>query len=305
MGELREVLGNRRVYLEAEHLVGRSPQCSLQLNRSYVSAQHALIRWREGSWELLDRGSRNGTRLDGAALEAGRPYPLNVGARITLGHDDEQWELSDSAEPAIFVAAEDGSVQLLDAGGVIGVPSNEEPGCTLYRDVDGLWKLELPDQPLETLRHGQSFEVAGRVWRFCSPEPVGSTETSEMGHPPSAPKLHFAVSRDEEFVELTLERSESRTALGSRSHNYLLLMLARARLADRAANIPESSCGWTYKEQLADGLSMTLQQVDGEVFRIRKHFASHGVEEAGAIIERRARTRQLRIGIRDIEITRS
>ena len=92
--------------------------------------------------------------------------------------------------------------------------------------------------------------------------------------------------------------------LGNRSHNYLLLILARARLQDSEAGLPDTSCGWMYKEDLAKALRMTPTQIDGEVFRIRKHFARHELAEAATIIERRNRTSQLRIGIRQLKITR-
>lgn len=64
MAELHSSDGGTRRVLLSQHLVGRSPECALRLTRSYVSAQHALIRWHERSWEVLDRGSRNGTGAD-------------------------------------------------------------------------------------------------------------------------------------------------------------------------------------------------------------------------------------------------
>jgi hypothetical protein len=135
--------------------------------------------------------------------------------------------------------------------------------------------------------------------------PVGSTETSD--HPAlDAPEvtLLFSVSRDEEYVSLTLRAGERRVDLGARAQNYLLLTLARRRVADAASALPESARGWMYKEDLADALKMSAPQVDGEVFRIRQHFAQHGVAEAASVIERRARTRQLRIGIGKLMIER-
>lgn len=92
--------------------------------------------------------------------------------------------------------------------------------------------------------------------------------------------------------------------IGNRSHNYLLLILARARLKDSEAGLPDTSCGWMYKEDLAKALGITPTQIDNEVFRIRKHFARHSLPEAATIIERRNRTSQLRIGLSRLRITR-
>ena len=58
------------------------------------------------------------------------------------------------------------------------------------------------------------------------------------------------------------------------------------------------------KDELADGFKMTPQQVDGEVFRIRKHFGQHGLPESTTVIERRPRTKQIRLGVALIRIDR-
>ena len=84
-----------------------------------------------------------------------------------------------------------------------------------------------------------------------------------------------------------------------------MLTLARARLADEANNISELDCGWVYKEQLAQGLLVSSQQVDGEVFRIRRHFGQHGVSQSATIIERRPGTTQLRVGIARLQIVKA
>jgi len=108
--------------------------------------------------------------------------------------------------------------------------------------------------------------------------------------------LSFSVSRDEEHVELQVRCGGRTFDMGARTHNYLLLTLARRRLADAAEGTPETSCGWIYQEDLAHDPSMAPPQLNIDVFRIRKQFAAIGVIDAANIIERRPRTRQLRIG---------
>jgi hypothetical protein len=49
---------------------------------------------------------------------------------------------------------------------------------------------------------------------------------------------------------------------------------------------------------------MTPPQVDGEIFRIRRHFASHGLPDSSSVIERRERTRLIRIGFDRIIVER-
>jgi hypothetical protein len=300
---MRELDGERSCFIEPEHLIGRSPRCSLRLTKGYVSAQHAAIRWTGSGWELLDRGSRNGTYLAGEAIQAGRPCALELGSVIAFGHLDERWEVCDVSPPEAMVIAGEGELALLGGDGVIGIPPGQDPECTVYRDVDGTWKIELGEHPASVIRNGDVFEVHGRSWRFCNPEPIRATETVEHERVDTPPTLRFTVSSDEEFVELAVEYERTTINVGSRAHNYLLLTLARARLRDRENGLGEASCGWVYKEQLADDLVVSPQQVDGEVFRIRKHFAHHGVKEAASIIERRPRTKQLRIGLSKLRVT--
>lgn len=306
MAELRRTDGTRSCLLMTEHLVGRGPQCALRLSAGYVSTQHALIRWDGWAWELLDRGSRNGTQLNGTLLEPGRAHRLLKDAVLTFGHADERWVLVDAAEPETMAVALDTGQALLGAQGLIGLPSSKSPECTLFLAQDGSWKVEQANGEVDSLVDGQIIECAGRKFRFCCPTSNSATEgLAPASSGRGEPTLHFAVSSDEDFVELTLEYPERRIALGSRSHNYLMLTLARQMLADRAAQLPDASCGWMDKDVLADGFKMTPQQVDGEVFRIRKHFTQHGLAESTTIIERRPRTKQIRLGLRQLRIERA
>ena len=304
MAELREVSGPRSCVLTPEHLIGRGPQCALRLTGNYVSSQHAVIRWFGHGWELLDRGSRNGTQLNGAPVEPGRAYRLSKGAVVTFGHQQERWVLSDISEPQVMVVALDSDEARTEHLGMIGIPSNESPECTVFLDVDGAWKLEDTDGARLELIDGQHFEARGHRYRFSRPSSNDLTESAEPASGNEPGTLRFLVSSDEDFVELTLEYNSRSVPLGSRAHNYLLLTLARHKLAELAAGIPEASSGWMDKDQLADGLRITPPQVDGEIFRIRKHFASHGLQEAATIIERRARTKQIRLGLARVRVDR-
>ena len=305
MAKLLEDSSKRACVLLSEHLIGRGPQCALRLaEKNYVSSQHAVVRWAGNCWEALDRGSRNGTRLDGAPLEPGRAYRLSKGSVLSFGHPEERWTLSDASEPKVMALALASGEAHFEHLGMIGVPSNENPNTTLFQDTDGAWKLEDADGSVHALHDGQTFEANGQRYAFSRPRASDMTagvDPDTLGEPPT---LQFLVSSDEDFVELSLLYDKRSVALGSRGHNYLLLTLARQRLADSANNVPAGSSGWMDKEQLADGLRITPQLIDGEIFRIRKHFASHGLAEAAVIIERRARTRQIRLGLSRVRVER-
>jgi hypothetical protein len=296
MARLLDASEKRSCLLYAEHLIGRGSQCALRLSEGYVSAQHALIRWQGDRWELLDRGSRNGTELNGTRLIPGQAHALTQGAVITFGHANERWTLADASPPVACVTALDSGETMSGPLGVIGVPSEDNAICTLYLDAEGNWKLESPEQEPRCMADGDTFESGGRAFRFSCP-----TISSATAALPSAERLdselHFFVSSDEEFVELRIHNARGRLDLGARSHNYLLLLLARCHLADAANGVTPANCGWMDKEELAEALKLAPEQIDGEVLRIRKHFAHRGAPESGSIIERRPRTRLLRIGI--------
>ena len=114
--------------------------------------------------------------------------------------------------------------------------------------------------------------------------------------------LSFAVSLDEEHVELRLHCGARTIEMGSRGHNYLLLTLARRRLEDARDGVPETSCGWLEPEDLSHDPRMTAPLLNVDVFRIRRQFADKGVVDAASIIERRPR--QLRIGSGKVAIIR-
>jgi hypothetical protein len=84
--------------------------------------------------------------------------------------------------------------------------------------------------------------------------------------------------------------------IASKDRNFLLLTLARRRLVDAAEGVSDAACGWVYQEDLEHDPAMATQQLNVDVFRLRKQFAGLGVTDAANVVERRPRTRQLRIG---------
>lgn len=283
--------------LEPEHLIGRAPLSALRVLERYVSAQHALLRWNGSAWELKDLGSRNGTFVDGVRISPGRERVVRLGAKLAFGKVERQWELVDVSPPTPMAVPLDGGDPVLLEDGLLALPSSEDPRVTIYRGADNAWVLEQPGEAIAPITNLQVVEIDGRSFRFCFAE-----EFSRTGLP-AVPELEvrhlqlvFSVSRDEEYVKLDCLFGGTRFDLGTRTHHYLLLTLARRRIADAAEGLPETSCGWVYHEDLARALGVGQPQINNDVFRIRKQFVAMGVSDAANIIERRPRTQQLRIG---------
>ncbi len=68
-------------------LIGRGPECSVRLERAEVSREHVSVYFQEGMWWLRDRGSRNGTAVDGMRVKGTGPVRLRKGSQIVLGSE--------------------------------------------------------------------------------------------------------------------------------------------------------------------------------------------------------------------------
>jgi hypothetical protein len=145
--------------------------------------------------------------------------------------------------------------------------------------------------------------VDGDAWVLDLPG--GAITTSELGEQPLPIEdviLRFGVSRDEEHIEVTVVEGPRTTVLPARSHHYLLLTLARARLDDQDPSPGER--GWVDRALLCRMLATEPNLLNVAVFRARKQFAEHGIHGAAAIIARRPGTGQLRLGTDRVEVTK-
>lgn len=71
--------------------MGRAPTNTIALNDAFASAEHALVVLRGGQWWLEDRGSSNGTLLNGYRVE--EPVVLSTGDVISVGQVELKLEL--------------------------------------------------------------------------------------------------------------------------------------------------------------------------------------------------------------------
>ncbi len=226
---------------------------------------------------------------------------------MAFGKLDQEWELVDASPPEVMAVPVEGGEPVLLQGEFLALPSNDDPRATIYR-LEGSWVLEPQDEPVAPIRNMQVFDVAGRAWRFCCPDSSVPTSLDMPGGDLRVPELRlaFSVSRDEEHVEhvqLQVTCAGSTIDMGTRTHNYLLLTLARRRAAEAAQGLDAPNCGWIDLDELTHDPAMAPPQLNIDVFRIRRQFAGAGVLDAAGIIERRPRTRQLRIGTGHISIT--
>jgi hypothetical protein len=308
MGALRELSSGQIRVLEPEQVVGRTASCSFRLNERHVSAKHALLRASGGQWTLRDLGSRNGTFVDGNVIKPCDEVVLRRGSRVAFGKREDQWELVDDSAPRAMIAPLDGGEPLPLDGDLLALPSPDDPRATLFR-AEGGWLLERDDASIIAVTNLQTFDVAGRVWRFsCTEEETPCKTTmhgaAAIGLEAKNLELSFSVSTDEETVHVRARAGRVNLDLGVRKHHYLLLTLARRRIEDVARGLPDSSCGWVDLDELSHDPTMAGPSLNLDVFRIREQFAAAGVIDAAGIIERRPRAKQLRIGTGQLSVQR-
>ena len=95
--------------------VGRDPTNDLVLESSAVSREHAAVTLQDGRWYLEDRGSFNGTYLNGTRVVPGTPLPLRHADRISIGTEallfswPAQLDDPDTTEPLEEIAGGNGA----------------------------------------------------------------------------------------------------------------------------------------------------------------------------------------------------
>ncbi len=310
MGSIRETATAQMQTLEWEHLIGRAgpPKCSLTLDAPHVSGVHAVLRWTGHDWELKDQGSRNGTYLDGVRLDPGAIRAVRKGCRIGFGLPEQEWEIVDESAPGVMVVPLDGGEPRMLEGEMVALPSSDDPQVTVYRRSDGAWVLEHAQHSRVTvLGNGQTFQAAGGLWRFCCPTTAVSTlDVPKRDRRIEVASLHLtlSVSQNEEYVHLRATHPGGDIDMGASVYFYLLVTLARRRLADAASGLPDSSCGWIDYEELSADPMMAVPQLNLAVHRVRHQFMKAGITNGATIIERRQGLHLLRIGTADLSVVR-
>jgi hypothetical protein len=281
--------------------VGRNPGNDLSLPDPLVSGLHARISFRRGVWSIDDLNSRNGTLVNGEAIRRDSQRSLKKGDQINFGVKREAWVVADVAAPALFARATTGEEVAGDDW--LALPDENSPVVSVYQRANGQWVAERTGEVVE-VKDGHDLGVDGVTWRLHIPDAVAETmENIELAPTAEELSLHFAVSTDEEHVELEARVGDRRFDLKSRAHHYLLLTLARARLSDAAdPDLPATARGWLYQDDLARMLRLDDNAIYLAVFRARKQLKKAGISRATSLVERRAGTRQLRIGVSELHV---
>lgn len=305
MAALETVENGERITLAAAHLIGRSRACHLRLDEASVSGVHAEINWSENAgWQVKDRGSRNGTFLDGKRLEAGESQRLNPGCCLAFGKASVCYRLVEDSRPRLMATSESGTIRVADEHSLLSLPSADCCKVTVYRSEEGEWIVEAAAGVSSA--QDQQWVVAGaEAWRLSLPlDPASTLEGTQPAEPGlSQLALCFFVSRDGEHLKLRVRGRDVELELPERTQQFLLLALAKARLRDSNGALPDSEHGWSYRDELSKSLGVTPERLNLWAYRCRREFVALGLRGAAAIIESRPLTRQVRIGLSQLHVS--
>lgn len=295
----------KRIMLRPLHVFGRHPAtCQSVLQSPDVSQVHALVRWHEQRWEILDQ-SRNGTRMDEVRLPTGKWVALRCGSELGMGEGpDAQWRVLDLEPPRTCLLSEQGeALDLLPGAGVL-LPSTVDPEVHIYWNEGG-WVLEDADR-IQRLQDGSSISIAQTSWELVLAESLARTESASRVPPQwDEATLHFELSQDEEHARLHMSIGTAEAIdLGERIHHYLLAFLARRRLQDAQHGFDESSQGWIAVDDLARRLAVDTSYVNIQIFRARQQIANVLPSDVSAPLLVERRRGQVRLGAYTFTIRR-
>ncbi len=303
MSMLLRARDGERFVLGSPTLVGRDDACDLVLSDGRVSQHHGRIAHEAGQWTFEDLSSRNGSSVNGRPCTPNQPQPLAEGDVVVVGTAEETWTVHRLGSPPLLARSARGATVTGEA--YLGIPSAEEPVATVYAQATGRWVIEMAGgvRPVE---HREQLVVAGTPWRLFLPGNQARTQEDQhrqLGLEELS--LHFAVSADEETVALTLEQGSRRISVKPRTHHYLLLTLARERLADaERGEVSAAEQGWVYQDRLCRMLGLEASVVYLQVHRARRQLEAAGIVRAFDLVERRTGSGQLRIGVSKLTVTR-
>lgn len=302
MAQIANTENGRVVVLSGDSLVGRSSRCTLRIDDERVSSEHASIRWSGECWSIRDLGSLNKTMVDGTELLPGAAVPLRSGSEIVFGCAGQTWVVKEDAPPSVIATAEDDGTKVVAVDGLLALPSAEQPLVTVCRNRQGGWFAD-GEQGVLPMTDGSLIVAGGRAFRLQLPQaPVGTAPVKGFsGRRVADLLIKFRVSPDLEHIELELYSGGERHTFPARTHNEMLLILARTRRQDQLQEIPEANCGWMYQDELCRDIALDIARLNVDVYRLRQQFATLGLLDPANIIERRPRAKQVRIGIARVE----
>jgi hypothetical protein len=299
MGKLKAIESGEIHVLGKRCRIGRDATCDVPVEDERVSWDHASLRWTSRGWELRDNGSRNGTYVRGRQLEPRERVALGEGETFAVGVPAHGFTLIDAGPPVARATCTTSGVVRVAVDGVLVLPDDDRAAVSVLEASSGGWMAAIEDASRPVVDR-EIVMVDGEGWELDLPL-LGLNTKSVASLPTLADvTLRFRVSRNEDDVYIDVIYGDSTAVLGPRACHYLLLTLARARLADAGASPGER--GWVDRDELCRMLRTEPSKLAVDVYRARNRFEEL-VLDAVDVIVRPTGTAQLRLGTDRVEVT--
>jgi len=263
---------NKPVFLRSHHVLGRHPgSANTLLTNPEASRIHASILWNGSFWTIKDSSS-NGTFINDKVIMTGVKVTLKSGDKICFGAINATcWVLTNDNAPKSMLMPIKSDSQPIELEGIMVLPDENNPEMTLYQEARGKWLCE-NSSGITLLEAGSKVSTEKNSWYFINAETIDETikVESNLNKTTKPSIVNFTVSRDEEHVSLRIVFEDKSIDLGERTHHYLVLLLARKRIADQKSGIEESEQGWIDKDRLSQQLGLDENHINIQIYRLRK-----------------------------------
>ncbi|WP_299595345.1 FHA domain-containing protein [uncultured Microbulbifer sp.] len=309
MASLQHPDRDQPVYLMAHHTIGRRQGVAdTRITLPEISGIHAAIQWTGSHWIIRDL-SRNGTWVNGQQLIPAKNQQLQLGDKLAFGRDaNPVWKVENLDAPEnLLIDIHSGESQILESYHLL--PDEHDPIASLhFNPVNGVWIYELLESPehaesAKVVNHGSRIDCGHTSWQlFLAASQSTTTELSLRSLCVSDFRLRFTVSHHEEHIQLQLTKDDMRLDLAARTHNYLLLYLARARIRDIQRKVDAPDQGWVAIDLATRELGINVNHLNTQIFRARKQIADSLPDaiDTSRLVERRAY--EMRLGAYMLDI---
>jgi len=286
MGILKDPDG-KHIVLHSVSTVGRLSGSLIRIDDKEVSYQHATLRWRDGAWWVEDRGSKNGTWVEGTRVTAqGKLDPhsiLHFG-----GKSKPRYVLVDAGPPCALALSLTTNRIFVAQDSILCIPSDSDPIAVLSREQGGQWWMEYGTEERKLI-DGDLFECAGEHYRFHSgQEAVRTASNNTPDRYIRDAVFEFHVIGEQVIKLLAHHGNEVVRFSDWPAPYYTLLNLARRRAEDKASNVPMAQQGYVDRESFAQQIPDTAHGsnlLSRHASRIKRAFVDQGYVDAVSVIE--------------------
>jgi pSer/pThr/pTyr-binding forkhead associated (FHA) protein len=182
---LTKVSDGKQVGLKDDLVVGRHPECGLQLNEGFPSRRHARLVVVENTVWVEDLGSRNGTFVNGVRIA--EKTRVNAGDRLRF--DIEEYDLHSATAPQPAPTGEETQFRPISS---LNLPPKEDLPPPPREQVNQPVKEPVKEPAKEVV--AEASGVYQRPGAWADPDAFGGGENKTKYIPPEALKAMISDS---------------------------------------------------------------------------------------------------------------